>query len=54
MTDIKSMTQQELSQFLKELREPAFRAKQVFTWLPRGAASFDEMTNLSKSLREKL
>lgn len=54
MTDIKSMTQQELSQFLKELGEPAFRAKQVFTWLHRGAASFDEMTNLSKSLREKL
>ena len=53
MTDIKSMTQQELSQFLKELGEPAFRAKQVFTWLHRGAASFDEMTNLSKSLREK-
>ena len=54
MTDIKSMTQQELSRFLKELGEPAFRAKQVFTWLHRGAASFDEMTNLSKSLREKL
>ena len=54
MTDIKSMTQQELSQFLKELGEPAFRARQVFTWLHRGAASFDEMTNLSKSLREKL
>lgn len=54
MTDIKSMTQQELSQFLKELGEPAFRAKQVFTWLHRGATSFDEMTNLSKSLREKL
>ena len=29
--------------------EPAFRAKQVFTWLHRGVASFDEMTNLSKS-----
>ena len=54
MTDIKSMTQQELSQFLKELGEPAFRAKQVFTWLHRGAASFEDMTNLSKSLREKL
>ena len=54
MTDIKSMTQQELSQFLKELREPAFRAKQVFTWLHRGATSFEDMTNLSKPLREKL
>ena len=54
MTDIKSMTQQELSRFLKELGEPAFRAKQVFTWLHRGVTSFEEMTNLSKPLREKL
>ena len=54
MTDIKSMTQQELARFLKELGEPAFRAKQVFTWLHRGAVSFEDMTNLSKPLREKL
>lgn len=54
MTDIKSMTQQELAQFLKELGEPAFRAKQVFTWLHRGVTSFEDMTNLSKPLREKL
>ena len=54
MTDIKSMTQRELTDWLKERGEPAFRAKQLFLWLHRGAASFDEMTNLSKSLREKL
>ena len=54
MTDIKSMTQQELARFLKELGEPAFRAKQVFTWLHRGVTSFENMTNLSKPLREKL
>ena len=54
MTDIKSMTQQELARFLKELGEPAFRAKQVFTWLHRGVTSFEDMTNLSKPLREKL
>ena len=54
MTDIKSMTQQELARFLKELGEPAFRAKQVFTWLHRGVTTFEDMTNLSKSLREKL
>ena len=47
MTDIKSMTQQELARFLKELGEPAFRAKQVFTWLHRGVTSFEDMTNLS-------
>lgn len=54
MTDIKSMNLAEMSGFFKQLGEPAFRAKQVFQWLHRGAGSFDEMTNLSKALREKL
>lgn len=54
MIDIKSMTQEELGVWLKEQGEPGFRAKQIFTWLHRGATSFDEMTNLSKSLRERL
>ena len=54
MTDIKSMNQEELSSFLKELGQPAFRAKQVFQWLHRGARSFAEMTNLSRGLREQL
>ena len=54
MTDIKSMTLAEITGALREMGEPAFRGKQVFTWLHRGTASFDEMTNLSKPLREKL
>ena len=54
MVDIKSMTLEELTAFLKEQGEPAFRAKQVFQWLYRGVTSFDEMTNPSKALREKL
>jgi len=54
MMDLKSMNREEMAAYLKELGEPAFRARQVFQWLHRGAASFDEMTNLSKSLREKL
>ena len=54
MTAIKPMTQRELPAWLKERGEPACRAKQLFLWLHRGAGSFDEMTNLSKSLREKL
>ena len=54
MTDLKSMTLEELTAALKELGEPAFRGKQVFTWLHRGVSSYDEMTNLSKPLREKL
>ena len=48
---LKSMTLQELSQTLKSLGQPAFRAKQVFTWLHKGARSYEEMTNLPQALR---
>ncbi|HJA62991.1 MAG TPA: 23S rRNA (adenine(2503)-C(2))-methyltransferase RlmN [Candidatus Intestinimonas stercoravium] len=54
MADIKSMTKEEIGAWLKELGEPSFRAGQVFTWLHRGAGSFDEMTDLPKKLRESL
>ena len=53
--DIKSMTLEELTQAMRDLGEPAFRGRQIFTWLhQRGAVSFEEMTSLSKPLREKL
>ena len=49
------MTLAELTEeFTAVLGEPKFRAGQVYTWLHRGARSFDEMTNLAKPLREKL
>lgn len=54
MTDLKSMSLPEMTEALKSLGEPAFRGAQVFVWLHRGVVSFDEMTNLPKSLREKL
>ena len=54
MTHLKSMTLQELGAVLKEMNQPAFRAKQVYTWLHKGVRSFDEMTNLPKSLRDTL
>ena len=54
MTDIKSMTLQEITQACREMGEPAFRGKQIFTWLHKGVTSFDGMSNLSKSLRQKL
>ena len=38
--DLKSMTLAEMQAAFRELGEPAFRAKQVFVWLHRGAASF--------------
>ncbi len=39
---------------LAELGEPAFRARQVWEWAARGAAGYDEMTNLPAALRERL
>ena len=54
MTDLKSKTLPELTDFLKSMGQPAFRGKQVFTWLHRGVRSFDEMTNLPKALRDQL
>mgnify|MGYP004452497081 FL=1 len=52
--DLKSKTIPEIEAFLAELGEPRFRAKQIFVWMHKGVESFDEMTNLSKTLREKL
>lgn len=52
--NMKSMTQAEMAHVLKELGQPAFRAKQVYTWLHKGVRSYEEMTNLPKSLRDTL
>ena len=54
MTDLKSMTLEELADYFKKLGQPQFRAGQVFRWLHQGVESFDEMTNLPKALREAL
>lgn len=48
------MTLAELRGEFAELGEPAFRAGQVYSWMHRGARSFEEMTNLSKTLRLRL
>jgi len=52
--NLKSMTQPEIGAVLKELGQPAFRAKQVYTWLHKGVRSYEEMTNLPKALRDTL
>ncbi|MCD7735230.1 MAG: 23S rRNA (adenine(2503)-C(2))-methyltransferase RlmN [Clostridiales bacterium] len=54
MTDIKSLSRPELEALMADLGQPKFRAKQVFQWLHRGVASFEEMSNLPKALREQL
>jgi len=52
--DIRSMLPEELESALVAMGEQKFRAKQIFQWLGRGVVSFDEMTNLSVPLRNKL
>ena len=53
--DICSYTYEELAEEMKAAGEKAFRARQIYQWLHvKLADSFDEMTNLSKVLREKL
>ena len=52
--DIGSLNLIELETEFKETGLKAFRAKQVFEWLTKGAECFDEMTNLSKQLRSDL
>lgn len=52
--DILSMLPQEIESDLIALGEQKFRAGQIFQWLSRGVRDFEEMTNLSKALREKL
>jgi len=47
------LTLEELKEEIKLIGEPAFRAKQIYSWLTAGV-SFDGMTNLSLKLREKL
>ena len=52
--NLKSMTLAEVTAALKEMGQPAFRGKQVYTWLHKGVRSYDEMSNLSKDLRAAL
>lgn len=52
--DIVSLLPEELERDFELLNEPKYRAAQVFRWLSRGVRSFDDMSDLPKSLREKL
>ncbi|MCI5690772.1 MAG: 23S rRNA (adenine(2503)-C(2))-methyltransferase RlmN [Clostridiales bacterium] len=54
MTDLRSMTLEELTAWCQAQGQPAFRGKQLFQWLSRGAASTDELTDQPKALRAKI
>ena len=53
MTELTGMTCEELTVWTKEAGYPAFRGRQIFRWIHQGA-DFEEMTNLSRELREEL
>lgn len=52
--DLKGLEYSELEDFLINMGEKRFRAQQIFKWLNSGVTSFDEMTDISKQLRERL
>ena len=54
MRNIKAMTLPEMTDAVKALGLPGFRAKQIYGWLHKGVRSYDEMTNLSRELRSRL
>lgn len=54
MENLRNLLPEELEELLSELGEPRYRAKQVFKWLGRGIGDIDEMSDIPKSLREKL
>ena len=54
-TDIRSLTLDQIKDRLVQMGEQGFRAKQIYEWLwQKSATDFDQMSNLSKALREKL
>jgi 23S rRNA (adenine2503-C2)-methyltransferase len=53
--DIRAYNVEQLTELFKDINEPGFRAKQVYDWLwAKRAVNFDEMSNLSKKLRDYL
>jgi 23S rRNA (adenine2503-C2)-methyltransferase len=55
LSNIRNLSLKELQDEFVERNEKSFRAKQVYEWLwKKNAASFEEMTNLSKELRDML
>ena len=51
---INDLLLEELEEYLESINEKKFRAKQIFKWIHSGITTFDEMTDISKQLRQKL
>jgi 23S rRNA (adenine2503-C2)-methyltransferase len=54
MINLMDLTLEELEQMLSDMGQQKFRAKQIFKWVNSGIKSIDDMTNLSKQLRQEL
>ena len=52
--NLKDLTYNQLEELILSIGEKKFRAKQIFEWLHRGVTSFDDMTNISKAMRDSL
>ena len=53
--DLRDMSTAEIAELVAELGQPSFRTKQIVSWVwEKNVSSFDEMTNLPKSLRTAL
>ncbi|MEG1311088.1 MAG: 23S rRNA (adenine(2503)-C(2))-methyltransferase RlmN [Romboutsia sp.] len=51
---LKNFTELEMKEFMKTIGEKPFRGSQIFSWLYKGAKTFEDMNNIPKNLREKL
>ncbi|MEG2200396.1 MAG: 23S rRNA (adenine(2503)-C(2))-methyltransferase RlmN, partial [Anaerovorax sp.] len=54
MINLKNLTLEEMKEFFLGIGEKPFRATQVYQWIYRGITKMEDMTDLSKDLREKL
>ncbi|PYG87384.1 23S rRNA (adenine2503-C2)-methyltransferase [Ruminiclostridium sufflavum DSM 19573] len=54
MNNLMDMTLEELEQMLADMGQQRFRAKQIFKWVNSGISSLEDMTNISKQLRQEL
>ena len=53
--DIRELSEDQVKEYLEQIDEKSFRARQIYDWLwKKGAKSFDDMTNLSLNLRKRL
>lgn len=54
-SDLRSLSSEQILELVTSLGQPKFRAKQIEEWIwSKGATSFDQMSNLPKTLREEL